>query len=276
MISKVRVSTRWVQDPIKNRANGSTILEDRESILITAKIDDMAEQVRSGHTIKNTSFYDPASSKIAEQRLLKHHDIDFIRHGGYEGAERTFFTIFPSYMEAPDANFIQAVGIHWNPQYFRIDHRDILGSIIGLGIKREKIGDILVGPDSAYVFIFKQLAPYLKDNMGKIGKVPVNTEIMDCGDVPVFEQKVRTIRTTVASPRLDSIAGACFGLSRSKILPYIEQGRVNVNWDTVTKPDFLLSPGDMLSVRGLGRGRVREFGHTTKKDRLSVVLERFL
>ncbi|HHY83246.1 MAG TPA: RNA-binding protein [Clostridiales bacterium] len=251
-------------------------MKDQTDKLVLAKINDDINKVLMDYKAVGTSFFDPVASKAVEQFLSGFNDVKYYKYGGHEHAERTVFVIYPFYMDKPDCPFIKALRILWNPKYHRIDHRDILGSLIGSGIKREKIGDIIVESGMAHVFISSELAPYVENNLLRIGKAAVSVQAVSCEEAVVSNPKTKIIRTTVASPRLDSIISACFGLSRTKALPLITNGKVRVNWDLVQKPDFLVSPGDMLSVRDMGRGKVSEFHGTTKKDRLLVVLEKYI
>ena len=250
-------------------------MDDNKKLLL-AKIADEAKAVAREHKTIGTSFYDPAAARDIEQVLLGYKEIGYYRTGGYPEAERRIFVLYPFYMDKPVESFIQALKIQWNSKFFQLDHRDILGSLIGLGIKREKIGDIIMDQGFAYVFVSKELASYITANLERAGRATVSVEVIPSEEVLLPEPKVKSIRTTVASPRLDSILSACFGLSRTKAVPYIENGSVSVNWNIVQKPDFILAPGDILSVRGLGRGKVKEFGRTTKKDRMFVDLEKYL
>lgn len=252
-------------------------MDDRETNLIISKAIDEATSVIRDHRIRYTSFYNPFIIKTLEGILKKYPEIDYARYGGYPEAERASLIMYPSYMDKPsEDSFFQALKISWNSQYYTVDHRDILGSFIGFGISRERIGDILVDDDTAYVFTFLELADFIAGSLIRVGSVPVNVTALPCNQILVPQPKIKSISTTVASPRLDSIISACFGLSRTKTLPYILNSSVSVNWELIQKPDFILSPGDIISVRGLGRGRVKELGKITRKNRLFVVLEKYL
>jgi RNA-binding protein YlmH len=250
-------------------------LDENKSLLL-AKITDEARIAEKEHKVIGTSFCDPAAAREIEHILSGMDNIAYYRWGGYPEAERVIYVLYPFYMDKPDTSLIQALKIQWNPKFYQIEHRDILGSLIGAGIKREKIGDIIMDEGFAYAFISKELAPYISASLQRAGKAPVSADAVSCEKVILSEPKLKSITTTVASPRLDSILSSCFGLSRTKAVPYIENGSVSVNWIIVQKPDYTVAPGDVLSVRGLGRGRVKEFGRTTKKDRMFVVLEKYI
>ncbi len=246
---------------------------------VLAHIEDEIASVARHHCPMQTSFYSPYEVKAIEICLKQHSDISYILQGGYAEAERTTFLLYPTDMdpsEASDFSHICILELHWNTKYYSPEHRDILGALLGLGIKREKIGDIIVQEEKAYLVLETDLMDYMMLNLTKVGKTPVMAHPVSPETLIVPDAKVKSIRTTVASPRLDSLVGACFGISRTKVLPLITSGNVRVNWEVIQKIDYLVDEGAMLSVRGLGRAKVKEFGHTTKKDRLSVILERFI
>jgi len=157
-----------------------------------------------------------------------------------------------------------------------VSHRDYLGSLIGLGIKREKIGDILIKDEHCLVIVENDVADYIKYNLEKVGNIKVELDYVGLDSLQAREQKVKEIRTTVASLRLDSVASAGFGMSRSKVQEYIRAEKVNLNWETTTSLKKSVKEGDLISIRGKGRVLVQEIGGTTKKDRISVYLKKFI
>ena len=251
-------------------------MKDQDSKLVLARVNDDVHRALRDYKAVGTSFFDPAVSKTIEKLLSDYDEIGFFRYGGYESAERAIFIIYPFYMDKPDNQFIKALRIEWNPKYHSINHRDILGSLIGCGIKREKIGDIIVEAGLSHVFIKSELAQFVESTLQRVSNAAVSVQVISREEAVLQSPKSKIIRTTVASPRLDSILSSCFGISRTKALPLITNGKVRVNWDLVQKPDYIVSPGDMLSVRDVGRGKVTEFQGTTKKDRLVVVLEKYI
>ncbi|NLB41738.1 MAG: RNA-binding protein [Clostridiales bacterium] len=251
-------------------------MEDSSNKLLLAKIEDEVKMTIRDYKALSTSFCDPSQAKIVEQTLRNIDDIQYFSFGGHMHAERVVYVIFPQYMQKPDFTFIDVLRISWDSQYNRVEHRDILGALIGFGIKREKIGDIIMDHDFAHVFISKELSSFVASGLDRVGRAVISVKVIPCDELVLPDPKVKTIRTTVASPRLDSIISACFQLSRSKAVPYITSGKVRVNWNLVEKPDHIVSPGDILSIRGLGRGKLIEFQGTTRKDRLFVSLEKYI
>ena len=157
-------------------------------------------------------------------------------------------------------------------------HRDCMGSILALGIKRETMGDIYVPSDnkSAYICLTDVAAQYLKDNLDFIARDKVKVEIIDAKSLPVAEKKFAVISGTVASERLDCIIALATNLSREKSKQLINAGLVNVNHFEETRCDIELCEGDILSVRGYGRFVLVELGGLTRKGRNRVVVHKMI
>ena len=171
---------------------------------------------------------------------------------------------------------ITAVRFSWDNRYHELSHRDVLGSIMGSGIKRDVIGDILMRRDHCIVVTSPVIANYLLTSIVTIGAAQVSAHEMALDEIPPREQKVKEIRTTVASMRLDVIAAAGFGTSRSKMANEIDVDKVKVNWKDVKSSSQAIKEGDIISLRGRGRVEVAEVMGTTKKGRINLVLRRFI
>ena len=200
--------------------------------------------------------------------------------GGYPGAERQIAAYVPDYY-MPDDYFyssdspVCALRVSFSG-YDTLSHRDFLGSLMGQGIKRETIGDLLPGGGRCDVVVLREMADYLANQLTQVGRAKVNTRRIELAELQVPEQKVQRITDTVASLRLDSVTASGFRQGRSKAAALISAGKAELNHMTALKPDAPVSEGDVISVRGLGKLRVAEVRGQTKKGRISVVLERFL
>ena len=126
----------------------------------------------------------------------------------------------------------------------------------------------------AQVILAKEIEEYVLTHLSQVGAVPVAAAPIDPEQLNVQPQRVKEVKTTVASLRLDAVAGAGFGVSRTKMVREIKAERVKVNWKVVSAPDYQVGFGDTISMRGRGRVVVSEIKGTTKKGRLSLVLQR--
>ncbi len=202
--------------------------------------------------------------------------VSCVMSGGYDLAERKVIIFLP-YEDFPyevpfDIIKISPVNIRFAEE---LTHRDYLGAVMGLGIVRDKFGDIIVARDGAYIIALKSITPYITDNLNQVKHTAVTAEVTDYNDfsyVPDFKE----IRGTVASLRLDSVIALGFGGSRSRLISYIENGKVAVNGKIITSNAYSLKPEDIVSVRGLGRIKFISSGALTKKGRTVVVLHKYI
>jgi len=184
--------------------------------------------------------------------------------------------IFPEYL-FPDLieKQIKIYQLDGNFAFQKLTHRDFLGALMGLGLQRKMIGDILVHSDSAQIIVAAEIKDIIELKLDKVHQVPVEVKEIDESEIikPVKHEK--EILTTVASMRLDSVASSGFGDSRSKMSRDIKNGRVKVNWKQVTDPAFDIEIGDLISVSGRGRVEVSEDRGLSNKDRIKLTLKRF-
>ncbi|CEP66911.1 RNA-binding S4 domain [Moorella glycerini] len=245
--------------------------------LFLAHLADLARQVRQRHTFRFTGFLDPAEQAIASAFFRQERDINFIFNGGYPEAERRIAIICPDYQDpATIESPLAVLVITWNERFHQPNHRDFLGAILATGLRREVIGDIITGNSRCQVIILAESGPFLANNLTSVGRAPVTTALEPLSGLEIPTPKTKVITATVASPRLDALLAAAFGLSRSKAVPLIKGGQVKVNWREETNPDCQLAAGDVLSLRGYGRAKVAALEGTTRKGRLNVKLERWL
>ena len=202
--------------------------------------------------------------------------------GGYEDAERRVCAFLPDWQEAEDFlddpdNPLSAVETDF-PGGSSLTHRDILGSLMGLGITREKLGDILLPePGRCQVVVLKEALSILTSQWEGAGRY----KCREVREIPLSAltpkpAQVKTIRDTVASPRLDAVIASAFSLSRSKASAYIAGGKVAVNHRECLKSDKLVEEGDVLTCRGLGKCVIKEVPGQSRKGRTMLVLERYI
>ena len=244
--------------------------------LLIDRVEDLAMSVKRYHRVAFTPFLDPAMLSKAERLLKSYNELEYQIIGGYPEAERNIIIIYLDWMDGEEIEApISVLRIQWDERYYKVGHRDILGSILGLGIKREKIGDIIVENPYAYAITSKDISSFIIQNLIRVGKAPVTIDQIAAEDLKITPKKGKIIKTSVSSLRLDCIASSGFGISRNKILPYINNGMVQVNWEPITKPGRLLKEGDIISLRGKGRVKFIEVTGMSKRDRYHVTLEKW-
>ena len=251
-----------------------------EGSLVLAKVLDRAQQAQSRNIPAATDFLSPQQQMLTLDllRLAGISENSYVRLGGYDGAERNLVLFLPDWMEAEGAESespIRCLRAAFREEY-KLTHRDFLGSLMGMGIVREKLGDILVGPDSADLVVLDSVAEFLRQSWESAGRAKLTVTEIDPHHIHIPEVKCQEVRDTVSSLRLDAVASTGFKMARGKAAELISGGRVQVNWRECTKPDKLLSAGDTVSARGFGKFELTEVGGTTRKGRTSIVLKRYV
>lgn len=192
---------------------------------LLARAADVAEAVLRGHQPGVTDFYDPYHTGLVVSALKTVAGLACRSDGGYPGAERRRVAIFPDYLDPADAESrLGFLSITGRFQGSRPGHRDYLGSLLGLGLKREKLGDVLVGDEGAQVVVAAEVLPYIMGCLSRVGRWEVSTGEIGSGDLNIPEEKVKTVSTTVSSLRLDSVAAAGFGVSRTNRIQNSQEG----------------------------------------------------
>ena len=208
--------------------------EEYKSLI--ARLDDGLAKAERGE-VALTHFLDPKECRWAEGHL-KRIGRAYAIFGGYADAERKRAYIFPDYVEMQEGveqtleEYGYSCGISLltvkGSGYEKIGHRDVLGAILGLGIKRSVLGDLcpLENGDFA-VFADSEVAGFVADNLQKIGRDTVQIRVADMTEVSIPPRKTREIKDTVASPRLDAVIAALCNLSREKARGMVEAGLVD-------------------------------------------------
>lgn len=252
-------------------------LREQDEKAILAKILDNVENVLKNHRPLLTNFYDPYHTGLIISMLERIPGLDYAVSGGYDLAERVRTAIFPDYLEEDAIDYAMALlAVEGNFKMVKVSHRDFLGSLLGLGIKRELLGDLIVTDGGCQVVAVKEVVPYLTANLTKVHRVRVEVREITPAQLVLPEIKVKEIKATVASLRLDAVAAAGFGTSRSRIAREILAEKLNLNWHTCSNVAAPVQAGDILSLRGRGRVEVAEVKGNTKSGRIGIVVKRFL
>jgi len=251
------------------------VAENDEDRVLFARLYDCLAGSEQKNIPGVTCFLSPRE-QVLTKRMLPELTLTFF--GGHAEAERAVCCWLPDYLDESflweEDGPIAAV----RATYFERDsltHRDFLGGLMGIGIKRETVGDIYVGTGSCDFLVTREILPYVLDNFLSAGRTRIHVEEIPLDALQVPQISVKEIRDTVSSLRLDSIVGSGFGMARGKASALIETGRVSLNDLPCLKGDKLLSEGDKISARGFGKVILSQVGGRTKKDRISIVLQRF-
>ena len=157
----------------------------------------------------------------------------------------------------------------------KLTHRDYLGAVLNLGIDRSRTGDIIPEDTGALLFVHNDIADFLCSELTRVRHTSVSAEQVPLTEIdytPEFEE----VRGTVASVRLDSLLSLAFNQSRSRLTGLIEGAKVYVNGRLITSNGYQPEEGDIISVRGMGKFRYEYAGGRTRKNRISVVINRYI
>ena len=259
-----------------DRSNIDKIAHTTEDKILLAKLWDKINAGIRKNIPTHTGFLSPRELQLAQ--FLFGDEPGLFRFGGYDNSERKMCIYLPDYLDNSFLTGEESPVICLRATFFKDDtptHRDFLGALMGCGITRESVGDILVDNNSCDFFVTEEIAPYILQNFESAGRVSLKLCKIALQDVSVPEQKFTEITDTVASVRLDSILSSGFRISRSTAGEFIAAGRTTIEGLICVKSDKVVSEGTKISVRGLGKIRLSKIGHTTKKGRISVIIHRY-
>ena len=247
-----------------------------EERLLLSRVWDKREQCRLRSIPAATAFLSP-QEQAAATRLLNAlgQREGYAFWGGYEGAERQRLLFLPDWMAGPDDSTIAALRAVCRSGA-SLTHRDFLGSLMALGLTREKIGDILVESGGCQVLVDPLSLDFLTQSWDSAGRERLTVTPLPLEELTVPQAAVKEVRDTVSSLRLDNVLASAFSLSRGKAAETVEKGAVQVNYTVCQKPDKPVSAGDVITCRGLGKCVLDAVGSPTKKGRLPVAIRRFI
>ena len=247
---------------------------NKEEALLGRRMLDLDTLCQKRHCPTSTFFLTEPEQMYCETvfHLLDSHCMLL---GGYDGAERCVAILLPEenyLLEDEEIPFVP-LKIEYPVQ---VGHRDILGSILGLGVERNAVGDILVFKSDCYVFIMKDIAHYVEQNLVKVGRQNISIKEVGFDEVCVPEVKTEEINTTVASLRLDCIIAEGFRLSRETAKAAVEKQIVQLNHRIIGTPSQNVKENDVISLRGKGKIILESVSGESKKGRIWVKILRYI
>lgn len=257
-----------------------------EKELLISHTLDIKERCADTSVITSTNFMsmEQISDIKTVERQFNEYALTFY-YGGYNNAERCIALFVPKFYGEIDIYEHLKENEEENPlcilrlkkdKFTNLSHRDYLGAIMALGIKREMIGDIIVHGDGADVFCLKSASKFLSQNLKKSGRGSVECEILSVKEHKAGEERTEIKFCSVASLRLDSIVAAAFSLSRGTATEMIQGGTVYVNSTQCFENDFVINEGDKIVLRGKGKAVLEEIIGENKKGRVHINIKRYL
>lgn len=245
-------------------------ISDNSENLLRSRIEDTVNLCDKRYAPCFLGFLDLREQAVTRDVLRALSCTNWRLCGGYADAERAMLCVYPDYVDADDIVYpFTAVGFRYRA-IRPLSHRDFLGTLLSVGIRRDTIGDILCGEGFSVVFFREEVVDYICEHVTRIGGEGV-TLIPDYdGTVPVFKEFEQR-HETVASPRLDAVVKALTRCSREKAAEAIRLGDISVDHRPVDTVSYNLSAPCTLSIRGEGRFLVDQIGPETKKGRLLLL-----
>lgn len=259
-----------------------------ENALLRGILLDQARTRNEEYRLTHTHFFTPAQRAEAEQIAQRDHLYPgCFFYGGYTRAERTIMVLTPDYLAVhtqeeleqfflSDPQSCPLCVIHAVRDAFSApSHRDYLGALMGLGIKREMLGDLIVTERGCDIIALRRIARYIVEQFRSAGQATLSCTM---GEICTLEQTAAIVQEqmiTVRSPRLDAVVSAGFAIPRAQACTAIERGRVLLCSVPVLKPERQVRAGDSITLRGRGKCRIRELGGITKSGRIRLTLEKY-
>jgi Uncharacterized conserved protein, contains S4-like domain len=236
---------------------------------------DLLDRVEYNYETITTDFLNPRQvfilTSLAYNRgLLVHSSSELIE------TELVKLIIAPDFYLLNEDDFdLSLIEIDYPSKFSSLSHSQILGNLLGQsGVDRSKFGDILVSSDCAQFFVDSKLSDFMIENIKKISRTGVKlkkiplSQALELNSSSLIEKVL-----TVSSLRLDKIIAATFNISRNTTSSLIDQKLVKLNYSTIDKKESMISPGDLISVRGYGRVKLVDILSMTKKGKEKIKVE---
>ncbi|MGG0187518.1 RNA-binding protein [Bacillus rhizoplanae] len=243
-----------------------------EETVFVDKVLEWKQAAEEYHQVKLTDFLDPREQQIVSMIVGDQGDAAFQFYGATPSAERKRALIYPNYLMPNEEEFqVEVLEIDYPSKFYTLEHRQILGAFMSLGLKREKCGDIWLQQNRAQIVVAKEVVSYIEMNFQSIGRTKVSLASVSSDYVLHIQEQWDEKSGTVSALRLDVLIAEMFHISRQKAQPFIKNGLVKVNWKVVEQSAYDCFPGDVFSVRGYGRSKLLTVDGKTKRDKWRIL-----
>lgn len=256
-----------------------------EDSLLLSFVGDRMMKCSSDYMLTSTLFLDVRQQSLVLSKTKVSDDVRVLFFGGFDTAERNVLVFIPYYLEVSDFDSLKDY-LTENPEenpltvlhlkkdsFSTVSHRDYLGALMGLGIKREMIGDIVVTKDGADIIVMKSVAEYIKAELKSVGRASVSIKEVRFDEISDMVANVHEETINVSSMRIDNIISACFRLSRSESADAVLSGNIYVNSLQILKCDKKINIGDKIVYRSKGKVVLKEISGISKKGRNFIKID---
>lgn len=263
----------------------SKILEKykrEEDKLLVSKLFDKIALMEKTNKIQVTDFLSPIELQLLKDVLNMVGFKNYMIYGGTNNAQRNMVVIFPEKLEDifKENNFdfnsiCNCIRILNNCDSY--EHKVYLGGLIKLGIKREKIGDIITYESGADILVNKDISKFVVSNLKELTRFKKSEIcIIDVNDMYKKEQEYKEFKIIVSSLRLDNVISELAKTSRNKAMEILKQERVFINYKNEIKPTKTVKTGDIITIRGVGKFVVDEFESNTRSGKAVICIKKYV
>lgn len=252
-----------------------------EDKLLVSKLFDKISAVDKQNKIQYTDFLSPIELQILKKVLNSIKYQNYIIYGVTSNSQRNIIILFPSKLEEVFSNnnfdfnsicnTIRITNVNEN-----MEHKRYLGGLVKLGVKREKIGDIIVHEDGADIIVLKEVTKFLISNLQQLTRFKsAEIEVIDVSETLEKEQEFEEMKIISSSLRLDNIVSELAKTSRSKAVQILEEERVFINYENVNKSTKIIKQNDIITIRGIGKFIVDEIAGNTRSGRFIIIIKKY-
>lgn len=234
-----------------------------DKIILTQKI---------GKVVYSGELYTPNVYK-ALMGMSSELELKVYCYGIFEDAQRKIITFsYDDVWYYP----VDLIKISTNSKFSKLQHKDYLGAVMALGIKREKLGDLILKNDECYLAVHNEITDYIKMNLTSVGKSICTVNILDVNSSEIPEYDFQNIIVNVSSLRIDCIVSSLCNISRGKAEELIRRGKVLVDYSEAIKKDKILKDDCVITIRGYGKFKIIEEAGWTGSGRIKIQVKKFI
>jgi RNA-binding protein YlmH len=230
--------------------------------------------VENKYAPKLTDYLDPREQQILKT-IIGQQNVNIGFFGGSPQTERKRALLYPDYYQETEADFNNVLfEVKYHSKFISLTHPQVLGSLMSIGLKRDKFGDILQADERIQFFCAGEISDYVKLQVQSMGKASVELIQQPLTESILQKEQWIEMMIMVSSLRIDSIISSIYKISRQKSQLLIQSGLVKVNWTVIESTSFECGEGDTISVRGYGRSKIISFDGKSKKEKWKIVIGR--
>ena len=256
--------------------------ENLEEKLLIAKLTDKIKECKRKNKIVNTEFLNMNQKNVVQKELNRLKENDYMFFGGYEDAHSEILVLYPQKFQSQIVkdnlkNIIKVINIKIPKELTgKYEHKNYLSAVMIQGLGRERIGDIIVHANEAYIIVLKENAEYLKNSLQALTRFKKSQiEIIDFENIKIKPQEFEQFNIKVASNRIDAIVAEIVRTSRNKAEEYIDDKRVLINYQEESKYTRNVKENDVIVIRGKGKFVIDDIGEKNQKGRLTISIKKY-